>query len=170
MPLWYVVYTHPREECIAEEHLLRQGFATYWPRYRKRVTHARKVREVTASLFPRYIFVAFDPATTGWRAIRSTRGVVDLVRSGLDPAPVNSRLIEDMRTREDNSGCVVIGRQVQLIRGQRITISGDAFKGHELIFETMKDSDRVVALLTLLGREFKVEVPLASVTPTGTAW
>jgi transcriptional antiterminator RfaH len=169
MRQWFVVYTHPREEHIAEENLARQGYVTYLPRYKKRVSHARKVQEVMASLFPRYLFVAFDPAETGWRTIRSTRGVVDLVRHGNDPTPVSTRLIEDMREREDDAGCVVLGRQVELVKGQRITLKGDAFKGHDLIFETMKDADRVVALLTMLGREFKVEVPIASIAPAGIA-
>ena len=75
---WFVVYTHPREEALAQENLARQGFETYWPRYRKRSSHARQVQEVAASLFPRYLFAAFDMSETGWRTIRSTRGVVDL--------------------------------------------------------------------------------------------
>lgn len=169
MPIWYAVYTHPREEHIADENLCRQGFTTYWPRYRRRVSHARKVRDVMMSLFPRYLFVAFDPATIGWRSIRSTRGVVDLIRNGHEPIPVGTRLIEDMRQREDANGCIVLGRQVELAKGQPITIRGDAFKGHELIFESMKDNDRVIALLSLLGREFRVELPLDSVTPARVA-
>lgn len=169
MLCWYVVYTHPREEHIADENLARQGFVTYWPRYRKRVNHARSVKEVAASLFPRYLFAAFDPTATGWRTIRSTRGVIDLVRNGFEPTPVSPRLIEEMRAREDQAGCVVLGRQVQLVKGQSITLKGDAFKGHNLIFETMKDAERVVALFTLLGREFKVEVPLGSISPAGLA-
>ena len=116
MALWYVVYTHPREEHVAEENLTRQGFAAYWPRYRKRVSHARRVQDVTTSLFPRYLFVAFDPTTTGWRTIRSTRGVVDLVRNGFEPTSVSAQLIDEMREREDERGCVVLGRQVELIK------------------------------------------------------
>lgn len=169
MRFWYVVYTHPREEQVAAENLDRQGYVTYWPRYRRRVSHARKVQEITSSLFPRYLFVSFDPTATGWRSIRSTRGVVDLVRNGFEPTRVSSQLIEQMRTREDGEGCVVLGRQIELTKGQRITLKGDAFKGHDLIFETMKDADRVVVLLTMLGREFKVEVPLSSVAPAGIA-
>ena len=169
MRQWFVIYTHPREEHIAEENLARQGYVTYWPRYKKRVSHARKVQEITASLFPRYLFTAFDPNTTGWRNIRSTRGVVDLVRNGYEPTAVNTRLIEQMQAREDEAGCVVLGRQVELVKGQRLTLKGDAFKGQELIFETMKDADRVIALLTLLGREFKVEIPLTSITPASVA-
>lgn len=166
---WYVVQTHPREERIAEENLARQGYVTYWPRYRKRVSHARKVQEVTVSLFPRYLFIAFDPTTTGWRAIRSTRGAIDIVRHGHEPTRVPAALIEQIRRREDAEGCVVLGRQVALTPGQRIALKGDAFKGHELIFETMKDSERVVALLTMLGREFRVEVPISSIQPASFA-
>lgn len=162
---WYVVYTHPREESVAEENLKRQGFEVYWPRYRKRSSHARRVQEVAASLFPRYVFAAFDAAECGWRTIRSTRGVVDVVRQGFDPVPVSAELIEEIHAREDEAGYVVIGKQIELHKGQRIHLKGDAFKGHDLIFEAKKDSDRVIALLSLLGREFEVSVPVGQIIP-----
>lgn len=165
MKSWFVVYTHPREESVALENLARQGFETYWPRYRKRSSHARRVTEVAASLFPRYLFVSFDCARNGWRAIRSTRGVADLVQQGSKPVPVPGRLIDDIRAREDASGFVLLGHQIELTRGQAIEIESPAFRGHHLIFETKKDSDRVVALLRLLGREFEVEVPVGRVLP-----
>ncbi len=165
MDRWFVVYTHPREEAVAEENLVRQGFETYWPRYRRRVSHAGKVREVAASLFPRYLFAAFDASETGWRTIRSTRGVVDLVRHGFEPVAVPARSIDEIRAREDEDGQVVLGRQIELHKGQRIKLKGDAFKGHELIFEAKKDSERVVALLNLLGREFEVSIPVAQIVP-----
>jgi transcriptional antiterminator RfaH len=165
MQSWFVVYTHPREEAVAEENLARQGFTTYWPRYAKRVSHARKVQEVAASLFPRYLFVAFDPAVHGWRSIRSTRGVVDLVRHGNEPTRVCDGLIEAIRAREDERGTVVLGRQIELEKGQRFRLKGGAFDAHELIFDARKDSERVVALLTLLGREFTVEIPVAQILP-----
>jgi transcriptional antiterminator RfaH len=166
MRRWFVVYTHPREEAVAEENLARQGFATYWPRYRKRATHARRVREVASSLFPRYLFAAFDLNDPGWRAIRSTRGVAELVRQGLEPVPVPDGLVEEIRAREDRNGFVVIGRQIDLQPGQRIELSGEAFRGHELILGARKDADRVVALLSLLGREFAVSVPIVDIVPT----
>lgn len=165
MQSWFVVYTHPREEAIAEENLARQGYTTYWPRYARRVSHARKVQEVLASLFPRYLFVSFDPNVHGWRSIRSTRGVVDVIRNGHEPTQVSSALIDTIRAREDERGSVVLGRQIDLEKGQRFRLKGGAFDAHELIFEARKDSERVVALLTLLGREFKVEVPVAQILP-----
>lgn len=169
MQAWFVVYTQPREEHVAEENLARQGYLAYWPRYKKRVSHARRVREVSASLFPRYLFVSFDPATTGWRNIRSTRGCIDVIRNGFEPTRVPDQLIAEIRAREDDGGCVVLGRQIEFVKGQRIRLKGDAFQDHELIFETMKDDERVVALMSLLGREFKVELPVANIAPTSLA-
>ncbi len=169
MQIWFVVYAQPREEHIAEEHLIRQGYEAYWPRYKKRVSHARKVREVSASLFPRYLFVSFDPTTTGWRNIRSTRGCIDVIRNGFDPTPVPTRLVEQIRAREDEAGCVVLGKQVHFVKGQPLKLKGDAFKGHDLIFATMKDNERVVALFSLLGREFKVEIPITNIAPASMA-
>ena len=84
MKSWYVAYTQPRNEKLALEHLVRQGFEVFCPQYRKRRSHARRIDMVPAPLFPRYLFVAFDASDPQWRAIRSTRGVIDLVRHGLD--------------------------------------------------------------------------------------
>ena len=169
MQSWYAVYTQPRKEGVAHEHLARQGFQTYWPRYRKSTSHARKLQEVTASLFPRYLFASFDAADAGWRVIRSTRGVIGIVRQGLAPAPVPQRLVDEIRAHEDRDGYVLLGRQIELQKGRRIEIKGSAFKGHDLIFETQKDENRVVALLNLLGREFQVDVPIAALSPLSMA-
>ena len=165
MDQWYVIYTRPREEAVAEENLVRQGFQTYWPRYRKRSSHARRVQDVTASLFPRYLFARFDLATAGWRVIRSTRGVAGLVSQGFDPTPVSERLVNDIQAREDKEGFVVLGRQIEFQKGQRIQLASEAFRGLDIVFEAKKDSERVVALLGLLGRQFEVAIPVSQVVP-----
>jgi transcriptional antiterminator RfaH len=165
MRSWYAVYTHPREEHVAEENLLRQGFATYWPRYRKRARHARKVQDVPSSLFPRYLFTQFDAGQSGWRAIQSTRGIVGLVRQGLEPIPVPDQLVAEIRAREDEEGFVVLGRQMDLHQGQRIALQGEAFKGLDVVFETKRDDERVIAFLELFGRQHRVELSSRQILP-----
>jgi transcriptional antiterminator RfaH len=162
---WYAVYTKPHNEHIADEHLQRQGFEVFLPRYLKRRSHARKVEAVPAPLFPRYIFAAFDPAQPGWRAIRSTRGVIDIVRNGLDPAPVPSGILEEIRRRTDEHGYVVLAHRVDLKPGARFRIVSGPFAEYEAIFSAQKGEDRVVALLSLLGREVVAEVPIEFVAP-----
>ena len=165
MKQWYAVYTHPRGEAIAVENLLRQGFDVFFPRYLKRRSHARRIENVPAPLFPRYIFISFDANDAGWRVVRSTRGVVDLVRNGLEPTPVPGAIVEEIRKRQDEQGFVVLVRHIKLGRGDKIRIDAGPFADYEAIFETMRDNERVVALLQLMGRKVVVNVPVTAVTP-----
>ena len=114
MNRWYAAYTQPRNEALAIEHLARQGFDVYCPRYQKRRSHAGKIDLVASPLFPRYVFVSFDPEAARWQAIRSTRGVIDLVKNGLDPSPVQEFILTELREREDEGGFVVLGNSMSL--------------------------------------------------------
>jgi transcriptional antiterminator RfaH len=165
MSNWYAVYTQPRNETLASEHLERQGFEVFYPRYLKRRSHARRIEVAPAPLFPRYLFVSFDIGNAGWRAIRSTRGVIDLVRNGIDPVPVSEAIIDEIRRRRDEHGFVVLARHINLKRGSRIRIDTGPFADHEAIFECQRDDERVVALLSLLGRQVVVELPIRAVIP-----
>jgi transcriptional antiterminator RfaH len=165
MKQWYAVYTQPRGEAIAAENLLRQQFEIFYPRYLKRRSHARKVETVPAPLFPRYIFITFNADDPSWRVVRSTRGVIDLVRNGQDPAPVPESIIEEIRRRQDEDGYVILARHIKLGRGDKIRIEGGPFAAYEAIFETMRDNERVVALLSLMGRQVLVNVPITAVSP-----
>ena len=165
MKSWYAVYTHARKEDVARQNLIEQGFDVLLPKYLKRRSHARKVDTVSAPLFPRYIFVSFNAKDVGWRVIRSTRGVIDLVRNGVDPSPVPESVVELVRSREDEDGFVVLGRNLDLKRGAQVRISSGALAGCEAIFEACKDNDRVLALLMMMGREFTVELPIGALAP-----
>ena len=165
MKNWFVVYTQPRNEDLATEHLARKGFDVYFPRYRKMRSHARRHDVVPSPLFPRYIFVGFDVMTCAWRSIRSTRGVIDLVRNGLDPVPVPEGTVDEIKAREDEGGYVVLGKHLHLSRGDRFRIDSGPFASYEAIFESKKDEARVIALLSMLGRRVSVELPIGAVAP-----
>lgn len=165
MNAWYAVYTQPHNETRAQEHLLRQEFEVLLPRYLKRTSHARKVRIVAAPLFPRYLFVAFDPDWHRWRAIRSTFGVVGLVGSSDAPTPVPQAVIDEIGRRQDQDGYVTLARQCGLKTGDRIRIDSGPFHGTEAIFQSQRDEDRVIALLSLMGREVLVQVPMRAIVP-----
>lgn len=165
MKSWYAVYTQPHRESVAREHLERQGFEVFAPLYIKRRRHARRVEDVPAPLFPRYIFAAFDAADAGWRVIRSTRGVVDLVRSGTDPVPVPASILKGISSRFDENGFVVLARDAGLVPGARVRIEAGPFAEYEAIFQTERDDERVVVLLSLLGREVVAELPTHTVAP-----
>lgn len=165
MKHWYAVYTQPRNELLASEHFARQGFEIFFPRYLKRRSHARRIDFVPAPLFPRYLFISFDMHELGGRVVRSTRGVVDLVRNGLDPVKLPSGIVDDIRARQGADGFVDLSHQFHVSRGARIRIDAGPFAEYEAIFEAHRDKDRIVALLSLLGRKVVVELPLAAIVP-----
>ena len=165
MKRWYVVYTQPRKEELAWAHLQLQEFDVFLPRHLKRRSHARTVDLVPAPLFPRYLFASFDVDEPGWRAIRSTRGVVDLVHLGHGLAWVPEIVIEELHRRCDERGFVILARQLDLGPGQHVRIDSRAFAKCDAIFEAHTDDDRVKVLLSLLGREVTVQVPVAAVLP-----
>ncbi len=167
MKRWYAVYTQPHKEMLAREHLERQGFDVFAPRYLKRRRHARRVEDVPASLFPRYIFVAFDVSEPSWRVIRSTRGVADLVRSGLDPVPLPFELLQEIKDRSGDDGYVALARSDQLKAGAKLRIESGPFAECEAIFQSLRDEDRVVVLLSVLGRIVKTQLSVDIMTPVG---
>lgn len=166
MKRWYAIYTQPHKEVVARDHLERQGFEVFLPRYLKRRSHARKTEDVPSPLFPRYLFALFDAADAGWRVIRSTRGVVDLVRNGIAPIPVPDNIVDAFRARLDESGLIRLAQKNELRPGSCVRINSGPFAEYDAIFQTMRDDDRIVAFLSLLGRQVRVELPIDSVSPS----
>jgi transcriptional antiterminator RfaH len=163
MKSWFAVHTRPLAEAKAASHLDRQGFDVYLPRYRKMRRHARRLEPVVRPLFPRYLFVSFDVTTTRWRAIRSTLGVSDLVRSGDQPTPVADAIVTAIREREDDEGLVRLSRIAGLHVGQKLMILTGALSDQIGMLEGLSDKDRVTVLLHLMGRPIRLCLPVDAV-------
>lgn len=159
---WFVVHTRVHAEKQAAAHLRNQGFAVYLPCYGKRRSHARRIEIVHAPVFPRYLFIQMDERAAPWRVIRSTVGVVDVVRQGERPAPVPAGIVEAIQAREE-SGLVQLPAPDRFNPGDILSISAGAFAGHTGLFECAGDAQRVVVLLELLGRAVRVSVPALDV-------
>jgi transcriptional antiterminator RfaH len=162
MASWFVVRTQSRAEEKALRHLSNQGFIAYLPRYRRRVRHARRNEIVLRPLFPGYLFVRLDPDRCRWRSINGTVGVHEILTNGDIPLAVPDRIIDEIKAREDETGAVklvppsfVRGQAVRLLEGPLADISG--------LFEEMRDENRVVLLVSLLGRKVRMQVPAAAV-------
>jgi transcriptional antiterminator RfaH len=159
---WFVVRTQSRAEEKAMQHLTNQGFVAYLPRYRRRVRHARRNEIVLRPLFPGYLFVNLDPERCRWRSINGTVGVREILTNGDTPLSVPDRIIEEIRAREDETGAVKLvaptfarGQVVRLLEGPMADVNG--------LFEEMRDENRVVLLVSLLGRKVRMQVPAAAV-------
>lgn len=160
---WHVVHTQPNGEARAVENLARQGFAPFLPLYRRRIRHARRTSVVARPLFPRYLFVSFDPLDTRWRAINGTFGVAHLLVRGELPLTVPAGVVEAIRARVDDDGFVRLNPAPRFVQGQRVQITEGAFAQSTGLFQHMTDGERVVLLLDLLGRQVRVSLPAESV-------
>lgn len=159
MPLWYCLQTQPHAEQQALRNLANQGFDGYLPQYLKQRRHARRVDWVRAPLFPRYLFVALDLAAQGWRSIRSTVGVRQLVCLGEAPTPVPPPVIEAIRAREDEAGLIRLDQAPQFRRDEPVQVLAGAFADQVGLFQCASDRDRVMILLNVLGRSVRVRLP-----------
>ena len=160
---WCVIQTQPNKEFIAKTNLLLQGFDVYLPQIKKIRRHARKVDEVLAPLFPRYLFVGLDLARDAWRSLNGTRGVSHvLTNQNHKPSVIRGDVITSLKSQED-AGILPVEGALALLVGDEIRISGGAFDGHTGIVESLSDSLRVQVLLTFLGRQTRVFVPVSCV-------
>jgi transcriptional antiterminator RfaH len=164
---WYVASTHPHAESRALWHLTNQGFGAYLPRYLKRRTHARRTEMVSAPLFPGYLFVDMDVAATRWRAIRSTVGIRHLICRGDAPVPVPKGVVEDIRARESQDGVVPVPEPPPFARGEAVEVREGPFRDQVGFFECVNDEERIVILLSMLGRQLRIPLPVHAVRAFG---
>ncbi len=161
---WYVVHTKIRQEALAMTNLNRQGFECYMPMLKMEKMRRHKATLVEDPMFPRYLFIRLDTSGSGpsWSPIRSTLGVSQLVRFGGQPAVVDSKLIELLRTREQG------GQPERLFKaGEKVVVADGPFAGIEAIFKTADAESRAMILLEMLSKPVAMRIETASLRKTG---
>lgn len=161
---WYLVYCKPRQEHVARENLSRQGYETYLPRLHERRRRQGKRVSLVAPMFPRYLFIHLSSESDNWAPIRSTLGVVSVVRFGRTPARVPDDLVAAMKSREDAEGLHVLPAN-DYRPGRRVRITEGSFAGYEGIFQAATGRDRVTVLLDVLGRNARTSVDADAIEP-----
>lgn len=161
---WYLVYCKPRQESVARENLTRQGYETYLPFMRD--LRRRQGRRVTliAPMFPRYLFIHLNRETDNWAPIRSTLGVVSIVRFGRAAARAPDDLLVMLRSREDAQGIQILSAK-EYQPGSRVRITQGGFAGYEGLFQATGGRGRVTVLLDILGRRARTTVDGVSIEP-----
>ena len=165
-PTWFTVYTKPRQERIALEHLQRQGFHCYLPLAENPYQKSKKTVGATSvatqkkpePLFPRYLFLNAAPTQQSLAPVRSTRGVATLVRFGNKLVEVSERVIRNIENRQDPETGLVKLDPVPVTPGDKVKVFDGPLAGIEGIFQEPKGEARALLLLSLLGRQSVVEV------------
>jgi len=163
---WYLLYSKPRQEGVAVENLKRQGYETYLPLIRTRRRRQGQYVSLVEPMFPRYLFIHLSDQTDNWGPIRSTLGVSGLVRFGDLPAQVPDRLLQALRSRDDDSGIQQF-ETPDFKPGDRVRIAEGPMAGYEGIFQARSSKERVVVLLDVVGQATRVQMPVGQIEAAG---
>lgn len=158
MKRWFAVCCKPRQELVAQENLARQGFHVYLPRIRIKRHRSGRWLDVVEILFPRYLFIQVDTDTNSIAPVRSTRGVVGLVRTGHQPAVVADCVMDALRLRESADSGLHQDSRPLFYSGEPVRLAQGPLAGMEGVFVQEDGEKRVIVLLELLGQSNKISV------------
>lgn len=161
---WYVVQTKPRSETHAIENLERQGYTSYCPYITQRKRIRQRWQQITEPLFPRYLFVQLKEGIDDFAPIRSTIGVIGLVRFAGQPANIPDEVIEHIRQQESQLRAPQ-DKKPGWQPGIRLEVIDGPFAGLQGIYQKTQGEERVLLLLELLGKQSKVLISTHQVTP-----
>ncbi len=153
---WYAVHAQPNREVRAKSQLENQGYEVFLPRRLKTVRHARKLTNVAAPFFPRYLFVRLDLAQHRWRSVNGTFGVSSLVMQGEKPHPVPRGVVEALIASVDTGGFLCFKESLAL--GTQVRLAAGPFAEQLGILDRLDDSGRVRVLLDIMGAAVPVYV------------
>jgi transcription elongation factor/antiterminator RfaH len=160
---WFLAWTLPYRETTAEMHLCRQGFRSFVPRHTKTVRHSRKLRTVTAPIFPRYLFVVLNLKRDRWRSVNSTTGIANLFMAHGRPVPVPEGVVETLIQSTDRSGNLQLVDSLE--PGQKIRLVAGPFARSLGILDRLDDTGRVEVLLEIMGGGIRVKLSRSWVEP-----
>ena len=151
---WYLIKTKTRQENIAIQNLKNQEYSTYCATV--------KIDNKHVVLFPGYIFIHLDNKKENWSPIRSTKGVVNFVRFGLNFAQVPDNVIEFLKANQ------LINKEKlenlnQFKSGDKVQITDCVLKNCVAIFKSFKSDERVILLMNLLGQQQSISIKQESV-------
>jgi transcriptional antiterminator RfaH len=166
---WYLIQTKVREEFRALENLQNQGFEVFLPTCQVEKKRQHIIKIVTEPLFSRYLFIRLSDVTSNWFPIRSTKGVVQLLKFGqfADPVMIPDLIVDCLKQR-----CAKEEPLYQLFNlGDLLEITQGPFKGLTGFFEnlqTMPDGvARALLLVEVMGSVQKLQVYLPQLRKVG---
>ena len=161
---WFAVVTKPRQEKIALENLQRQGFECFLPMaenpYQRR---SKKHQKIIEPLFPRYLFLNAIADIQNLAPVRSTKGVISMVRFGTELAVLPEQVINAIKQRINPETGLIKIKAIEIRTGDKVKIFDGPLTGLSGIVAERNSEKRALVLMELLGRPTKVKVDAISV-------
>ena len=160
---WYVARTKPLAEYVSRDRLRSAGFEVFMPCVRSRRPRPGRRDE---PLFPGYLFIQCDLATTSRAMLRRLPQPVSLVGFGGVTPPLPDTVVGQLLDRVsalDGGG----GLWTQFQVGDRVMVSSGSLEGlAQVDCDTNSPRQRVRVLMEFMGQLVRAEVPWWEVRPT----
>lgn len=161
---WFAIQSKASAEIKVEQKLQQLSYETFCPKYLKeqRISGGR-IKNNSYAWFPRYLFVRFNTEEDQWREVVRLDGVSSLLGLQKDGrvCSVRDEVIDVIRSAADDGGYMKIealNGSIRFLRGDNVRVVRGGFEGRiGKVFRSEKG--RVDILLSLLGRESRVQVP-----------
>ena len=165
---WFAVVTKPRQEQIALENLQRQGFECFLPMaenpYQRR---SKKQQKRIEPLFPRYLFLNAIADTQNLAPVRSTMGVISMVRFGTELAVIPEQIINAIKQRITPETGLIKIEAIEIQAGDKVKIFDGPLTGLNGIVQEKDSNNRALLLMTLMGQPTKVRLEAINLQKTG---
>ncbi len=165
---WYALHVRSRHEKTVHSQLEAKRQDVFLPLYTARNKWGDRWRTVSLPLFPGYIFCRFDPADR--YSVLATSGVIDIVRVGSEPAPIETQEIEAVQLIVNSA--VRAEPYPSMVKGQKVVLTDGPLTGLTGTLTQIRNICRLVVSVELLGRSVSVEIDRDWVIPaeTGRPW
>ena len=161
LPHWYVVYTKPHSEEVAQEQLNKKDIFVFLPKIREVRFRNQRLQERIQPLFPNYIFARFTIPDEYYN-VKWAKGVRRIVGSGEMPIPLDDSIVVFLREQVNEEG--IIQQQTNLKDGDRVKVRQGPLAGLWGIVHGGVDArGRVKILMDILHAGAKIELPCSSV-------
>jgi transcriptional antiterminator RfaH len=114
------------------------------------------LRNVSAPLFPGYIFVILNLSRDRWRSVNYATGVASLIMGVEQPMPVPPDVVEALIARRESSGTIRLDHDLEV--GERVRILSGPFAETLCRIEHLDDRGRVRVLLEIMGGQVVAQV------------
>lgn len=153
---WYALHTRPRHEKLVAQRLGERNVETFLPLITEVHRWSDRKKSVQLPLFGGYVFARFLPNRNERLQVLRVGGVLGLVGSSGEGAPIPDEQIDAVRTLVD--GAIPWSPYPFLKIGQRVRIHGGALEGLEGILVSRNGNHTLVISVDALQRSLAVRV------------
>lgn len=142
---WFAVHVKRFREIVAASSVRALGLETFLPLVKVDCPEHAVIKVDSKALFPGYFFARFSPAVF-LNSVECARGVLQVIKSGLYPIPVEEQVIWEIQNRVEADGLIRLERR-ELKPGDRVSIQEGVFAGMMGRVEAELDDRKRVAIL-----------------------